>query len=74
MIAPIIHRHSWSGIVRLAQGPHSSDCDLYSWFAYDMPILFSLAADSDEPLSVRLVGQSAASRWSQFVFKGFFWR
>lgn len=73
-ILPIMHRHSWSGIVRLSQGLNTNDCDLYSWFAYDMPVRFALDGERNEPMHLELVGKSAASLWSQFVFKGFFWR
>jgi SAM-dependent methyltransferase len=73
-ILPILHRHAWSGSVRLSDGVSWHDCDLYSWFAYDMPVRIVLTPNQADPLTISLIGKSPASRWSQFVIKGYLWR
>lgn len=73
-IVPVLHRHPWSGIVRLSATSSTRDVDLYSWFTFDMPERVQLAAGTDTSLSISLIGKNPASRWAQYVFKGFYWR
>ena len=73
-VLPIFHRHSWSGLVRITSASRQADCDLFSWFTYDMPQRFALDPDVQSPIEVGLQGKVPVSRWSQFVFKGYLWR
>ena len=73
-VVPILHRHPWSGIVRLSTSAAARDVDLHSWFAFDMPYRMACGGSAVEELEIRIVGKSDTSKWAQFVFKGYFWR
>lgn len=73
-VLPILHRHSWSGTIRMRSASRHIDCDLFSWFAYDMPQQFALDPVAHAPIELALIGKAPVSRWSQFVFKGYLWR
>jgi hypothetical protein len=42
--------------------------------AYDMPLHLDLGLAKKSTLEIGLIGKSPASRWSQFVFRGYLWR
>lgn len=73
-VLPLFHRHSWSGIARVTMPSHTFDSDLYSWFNYDMPVRVQEITSEDEMVSIFNAGKSSASKFGQYVFKGYMWR
>ena len=70
-VAPVLERHSWSGIVRIAHGTITQEIDLFSWFSYPQPHVFKLDPTSPEaPLTIDVIGQNVASHGLEAVVHG----